>query len=267
MRAPIFQVDAFTDRLFGGNPAAVLPLDAWLPDATLAAVAAENNLSETAFLVRRGADWEIRWFTPTVEVDLCGHATLASGWVVLERLEPGRREVVFHSKRGPLQVERAGEGRLAMRLPRQEPAECDPPPALIRAVGRAPCQTWLGDNYLAVLEGEDEVRGLQPDLAEVCRLGERGLIVTAPGAGGAGDADFVSRYFVPQAGIPEDPVTGSAHCMLAPYWAARLGKRALVAHQVSRRGGVLGCEDLPDERVVRLTGRAVLYLEGTATLG
>jgi len=276
MQCPIFQLDAFADRVFRGNPAAVVPLDAWLPDGVLQAVAAENNLSETAFLVRQGdrqgAEWAIRWFTPEVEVDLCGHATLASAWVVLHRLEPARRAVTFHSRSGPLAVERGqgGEaGWLSMRLPRHEGTPCDPPVALIRALGRAPQACLVTHNYLAVLDAEADVRALVPDLAAVRALGDRGLIVTAPAdaAGAGGGPDFVSRYFAPQAGIPEDPVTGSAHCTLAPYWAARLGKRALLAWQVSRRGGVLSCEDRPEEGVVRVAGQAVLYLEGTATLG
>lgn len=276
MQVPLFQLDAFTDRVFAGNPAAVVPLEAWLPDQVLQAVAAENALSETAFLVRQGdrqgAEWAIRWFTPEVEVDLCGHATLASAWVVLHRLEPARRAVTFHSRSGPLVVERGqgGEaGWLSMRLPRHEGTPCQPPPALLRALGRAPRACLVTHNYLAVLDAEAEVRALVPDLDAVRALGERGLIVTAPAdaAGAGGGPDFVSRYFVPQAGIPEDPVTGSAHCTLAPYWAARLGRRALLAWQVSRRGGVLACEDRPEEGVVRVAGQVVPFLEGTATLG
>jgi len=269
MQCPIFQLDAFADRVFRGNPAAVVPLDAWPADALLQAVAAENNLSETAFLVRQAGDWAIRWFTPTVEVDLCGHATLASAWVVFHRLEPARRAVTFHSRSGPLPVERGEGGWLSMRLPRHPGEPCHPPPALIRALGRAPRETLVTHNYLAVLDAEADVRALVPDLDEVRQLGDRGLIVTAPAdAGGAGGGpDFVSRSFFPQAGIPEDPVTGSAHCTLVPYWSARLGKRALLAWQVSRRGGVLACQDRPEEGVVRVAGQAVPFLEGTATLG
>jgi PhzF family phenazine biosynthesis protein len=267
----LFQIDAFAERVFRGNPAAVVPLDAWPPDDLLQAVAAENNLSETAFLVRQGGDWAIRWFTPAVEVDLCGHATLASAWVVFHRLEPARRAVTFHSRSGPLLVERGEGGWISMRLPRHPGKPCDPPPALIRALGRAPRETLVTHNYLAVLDAEADVRALVPDLGEVQRLGDRGLIATAPAdaarSGAAGAPDFVSRYFVPQAGIPEDPVTGSAHCTLVPYWAARLGKPALLAWQVSRRGGVLACQDRPDEGAVRVAGQAVPFLEGTATLG
>ena len=269
MQVPLFQIDAFTGQVFRGNPAAVVPLEGWPADAVLQAVAAENNLSETAFLVRQGAEWAIRWFTPEVEVDLCGHATLAAAWVVLHRLEPARRAVTFHSRSGPLAVERGEAGWLSMRLPRHEGTRCDPPVALLRALGRAPRDCLVSHNYLAVLDGEADVRALTPDLDEVRRLGERGLIVTAPAeaAGAGGGPDFVSRYFVPQAGIPEDPVTGSAHCTLAPYWAGRLGKRTLLAWQVSRRGGVLACEDRPEEGAVRVAGQAVPFLEGTATLG
>lgn len=257
MRLPIFQIDAFSDRVFGGNPAAVCPLQRWLPDATLAAIAAENNLSETAFLVRSADGWRIRWFTPEIEVDLCGHATLASGWLVLERLDPAAREVTFASPSGKLRVERGERGLLRMVFPRRAGRKIDPPDLLVRAIGRAPRETLLARDMMAVLDSEEEVRALAPDLAAVKALDALGLVVTAPGR----DVDFVSRFFVPQAGIAEDPVTGSSHCTLVPYWSARLGKRVLEARQVSRRGGSLRCEDLGD--AVAIAGRAALYLEGT----
>jgi predicted PhzF superfamily epimerase YddE/YHI9 len=256
VRIPIFQVDAFADRPFAGNPAAVCPLESWLPPALMQAIAQENNLSETAFLVRGGTGWDIRWFTPEMEVDLCGHATLASAWVVLERLDPGRSEVTFGSPSGPLRVERAAGGTLRMRFPRRPGRPIEPPELLVRAVGRRPRETLLARDVMAVLETEEEVRALDPDLAAVGGLEALGLIVTAPGR----EVDFVSRFFVPQAGIAEDPVTGSAHCTLVPYWSARLGKRTLEARQVSRRGGALRCEDLGD--AVTIAGRAVLFLEG-----
>ncbi len=256
MRIPLYQIDAFTDRVFGGNPAAVCPLRRWLPDATLLAIAAENNLSETAFLVRQGGDFAIRWFTPVVEVDLCGHATLASAHLVLERLEPSRREVVFRSRSGALRVERRDSG-LRMVFPRHPASPVEPPPELARAIGRTPRETLRARNLMAVVDTEDEVRALAPDLAAVAALDAPGLVVTAPGR----SADFVSRFFAPREGIPEDPVTGSAHCTLVPYWSSRLGKKDLVARQVSRRGGVLRCEDLGD--AVAIAGRAALYLEGT----
>lgn len=256
MRIPIYQVDAFADRPFAGNPAAVCPLEAWPADAVLRDVAAENNLSETAFLVPEGDGWAIRWFTPEIEVDLCGHATLASAFVVLERLAPARREVTFRSASGPLRVERAEGGLLRMVFPRRPGRPIDPPDLLVRAIGRRPRETFLARDLMAVLGDEAEVRSLAPDLAAVKELDAGGLIVTAPGR----EADFVSRFFAPQAGIPEDPVTGSAHCTLVPYWSARLGKRTLDARQVSRRGGSLRCEDLGD--AVAIAGRAALYLEG-----
>ncbi len=256
MRLPIFQVDAFASRVFAGNPAAVVPLSAWLPDATLQAIAAENNLSETAFLVPEQGDWAIRWMTPEVEVELCGHATLASAHVVFERLDPSRRQVAFRSRSGDLAVSRDGD-RLVMTFPRWPAEPCPAPPALARALGRAPAEVLKSRDYLAVFASEEEVRSLVPDVEAVRGLDAHAVIVTAPGR----SADFVSRYFAPQAGIPEDPVTGSAHCTLVPYWSARLGQSALHALQVSRRGGELFCRDLG--RAVEIAGRAALYLEGT----
>ncbi|ABS24829.1 PhzF family phenazine biosynthesis protein [Anaeromyxobacter sp. Fw109-5] len=264
MRIPIWQVDAFTERVFAGNPAAVCTLERWLPDETLRAVAAENALSETAFLVREGGEggeYAIRWFTPEVEVDLCGHATLASGFVVLSVLEPARAAVTFRSQSGLLGVSRGEGGRLVMTFPRRAPAPVEPPPLLVGALGRRPLETLRARDLVAVLDSEDAVRAAAPDLAAVAGLDALGLAITAPGSRGA---DFVSRYFAPQAGVPEDPVTGSAHCTLAPYWAARLGKRRLLAHQVSRRGGVVECEDTGE--AVVLAGRAALYLTGELTL-
>lgn len=260
MRLRLWQVDAFTDRVFGGNPAAVVPLDAWLPDAVLRAVAAENNLSETAFLVRDEGGWWIRWFTPTVEVELCGHATLASAFVVLAHLDPGASAVTFRSQSGPLTVARGPGGLLEMTFPRRAGERAEPsswPAALSRALGRAPREALRSRDWMAVLDRAEDVRALRPDLDAVAALDLSGLIVTAPGDGAA---DFVSRYFAPQVGIPEDPVTGSAHCTLTPYWAARLGRRRLLAHQVSARGGRLECEDLGD--AVRIAGRAARYLAG-----
>ncbi|ACG71847.1 phenazine biosynthesis protein PhzF family [Anaeromyxobacter sp. K] len=262
MRIPIWQVDAFvTGGVFTGNPAAVCPLDAWLPDATLLAIAAENALSETAFLVPEGEGWHLRWFTPEVEVELCGHATLASAHVVFEHLARGRDAVAFRTQAGTLTVTRDAAGRIALSLPRRPPAPAGPPPALVRALGgRAPDATLLGRDYLAVLATEQEVRLLKPDLGAVSELPGHGIVVTAPAS--TPGVDFVSRYFAPQVGIPEDPVTGSAHCTLVPYWADRLGRRTLEALQVSRRGGRLACEDQPDAGKVRIAGRAAEFLSG-----
>jgi len=258
MELPLYQVDAFASRLFAGNPAAVCPLSQWLPDATMQAIGAENNLSETAFFVPRNGtngDYDLRWFTPTIEIDLCGHATLASGFVVMTRLAPQRNEVRFHTKSGALVVTRHGD-RFALELPAQPPAPATMPARAIEALGRRPAQVLAATKYLAVYDSEADVAALQPDLVVLKDIDRDGVIVTAPGR----DCDFVSRYFAPHAGIPEDPVTGSAHCTLVPYWAKRLGKKTLQARQISERGGDLACEDRGER--VSLSGNAVLYLEG-----
>lgn len=259
MRIPIYQIDAFTDRLFAGNPAAVCSLENWLPDDKLQAIAAENNLSETAFLVARGEDYELRWFTPAVEVDLCGHATLASAYVVFRYLRPSAEVVAFETRSGRLVVRRQGDW-LEMDFPARPPVPCEAPQGLILALGASPQEVWKSRDYLAVYETEEQVRELEPDISALARVEMFAVIVTAPGR----DADFVSRFFAPASGVPEDPVTGSAHCTLAPYWAARLGKTTLHARQVSRRGGELICE-LRGERVI-LRGQAVRYLEGVIHL-
>ncbi len=261
MRTPIYQVDAFTTRRFAGNPAAVMPMAGFPADALMQAVAAENNLAETAFLVPEGGDYRLRWFTPAVEVPLCGHATLASAAVVMERLEPGRRRVVFHSASGPLAVSRTAGGYV-MDFPAR-PAEPVPaPPALTGALGAVPVEVVVNAfNYLALLESARAVRALAPDTAALARLGRPGVIVTAAGDEGY---DFVSRYFAPAKGIPEDPVTGAAHCMLAPYWAKRLGRTAFRAYQASRRGGEVVCRLAGDR--VELEGSCVFYLEGEAEI-
>ena len=257
MRTPIFQIDAFTSRRFAGNPAAVMPLDSFLDDATLQAIAAENNLAETAFLVRDGSDYHLRWFTPTVEVPLCGHATLASAAVVMERLEPGRRRVVFHSASGPLTVNRTESGYL-MDFPARLSEIVPIPPALADALGAIPIEVSADAfNYMALLESARVVRELAPNIAALASMDRSGVVVTAPGDG---TFDFVSRYFAPAKGIPEDPVTGGAHCALAPYWAKRLGKTEFRAYQASRRGGEIICRLLGDR--VELEGSCVFYLEG-----
>lgn len=255
----LFQIDAFASEVFAGNPAAVCPLDGWLDDTVLQAIAAENNLSETAFFVPEPGGFALRWFTPAVEVDLCGHATLASGHVVLEILDPGRESVTFSSRSGPLTVSRAGEA-LAMDFPVLPPEPCVPPVDLVAGLG-VPPETVLAEmDYLAVFASEAVVAALAPDMAALVRLDRRGVIATAPGD----SVDFVSRFFAPRAGIPEDPVTGSAHCLLTPYWAERLGKSRLEARQISARGGALTCE-LQGGRV-RIEGRVALYLDGEITL-
>lgn len=257
MRAPIFQVDAFTTRRFAGNPAAVLRLERFPDDAVLQAIAAENNLAETAFLVPHGDDYRLRWFTPVTEVPLCGHATLASAAVVMERLEPGRSVVVFHSMSGPLTVTRADAGYV-MDFPARPSEPITTPPGLAEALGVVPIEVLVNSfNYMALLESAHVLRALAPDMAALARLDRAGVIVTAAGEE---PYDFVSRYFAPAKGIPEDPVTGAAHCMLAPYWAERLEKTVFRAFQASRRGGELICR-LAGDRVT-LEGACVFYLEG-----
>ena len=259
MKLPIYQVDAFADAVFGGNPAAVCPLERWLPEATMQSIAAENNLAETAFFVTRDGDgsaYDLRWFTPAAEIDLCGHATLASGHVVFTKLDPGRDVVTFHTRSGPLVVRREG-ARLAMDFPSRPPARSEANPALAQALGATPQEVWSSRDLMAVFPDEDQVRALTPSFERILALGVHAVIVTAPGR----TVDFVSRFFAPLVGVPEDPVTGSAHCTLIPYWSARLGKKSLRARQISPRGGDLECEDQGER--VRIAGRAIQYLEGT----
>jgi PhzF family phenazine biosynthesis protein len=261
MRTSIFQVDAFTTQRFAGNPAAVMPLETFLPDVTLQAIAAENNLAETAFLLREKGDYRLRWFTPVTEVPLCGHATLASAAVVMERLEPGRTTVVFHSASGPLTVYRAGAGYV-MDFPARPSEQITPPPGLAQALGVVPIEVFGNAfNYLAVLESAQVLREMIPDMAAVAGLDRSGVIVTAFGDE---QFDFISRYFAPSKGIPEDPVTGAAHCVLTPYWANRLGKTAFRAFQASPRGGEMICRLRGDR--VELEGSCVFYLEGEVEL-
>jgi len=257
LRTPIFQVDAFANRRFTGNPAAVMPMESFPEDAVLQAIAAENNLSETAFLVADAGGYRLRWFTPVTEVPLCGHATLASAAVVMERLEPGRSTVVFQSASGPLTVMRAAAGyRMNFPLRASEPILT--PAGLATALGSVPVEVFGNAfNYLALLESPRQLRGLAPDMAALASVDRGGVIVTAAGDG---VYDFVSRYFAPAKGIPEDPVTGAAHCMLVPFWAKRLGKTELRAFQASPRGGEVICRLVGDR--VELEGTCVFYLEG-----
>jgi len=259
LELPIYQVDAFADALFGGNPAAVVPLRDWLPDRVLQQIAAENNLAETAFFVPDGDTFALRWFTPTVEVPLCGHATLASAYVIFEFLQPGRRQVTFPTRRsGPLNVSQNGD-LLALDFPAKPPEATAAPDGLIEALGGArPAQVLSYDKLFCVFETAGEVKKLVPDLRRVAALDFDGVVVTAPG-GGEG-IDFVSRYFAPAKGIDEDPVTGGAHCLLVPYWAKRLGKSKLVGRQVSARGGTVHGEDRGAR--VTLAGTAHFYMEG-----
>jgi PhzF family phenazine biosynthesis protein len=261
VRVPMFQLDAFTTQRFAGNPAAVVVLEEFLPEAVMQAVAAENNLAETAFLVRDRENYQLRWFTPMVEVPLCGHATLASAAVVMERLEPGRSQVVFGSASGPLTAVRTENG-YQLDFPARYSQPAPTPDGLVDALGVEPVELLANAyTYLAVLDSAATVRGLTPDLAALARLDRPGVIVTAEADG---DFDIISRYFAPAKGIDEDPVTGAAHCMLTPYWAARLGRNELRAHQASARGGDLICR-LAGERV-ELEGSCVFFFEGQATI-
>ena len=251
----LYQVDAFATEVFSGNPAAVCPLQAWLSDTVLQSIAEENNLSETAFLVPKDDGFHIRWFTPKSEVNLCGHATLASAFILFEKLDWGEETITFESRSGRLSVRRGDDG-LILDFPSQPGTLCEPPKALVEGLGCEPLEVLASENYMAVFEREEDIVGISPNLDALTQLDLSGVIATAPGK----DVDFVSRYFAPQVGINEDPVTGSAHCMLTPYWAEKLDKAQLKARQLSKRTGELGCE-LKGERVL-ISGKAVLYLEG-----
>jgi PhzF family phenazine biosynthesis protein len=260
MRLPLFRVDAFTDNIFHGNPAAVIPLKKWLEDELLQTIAAENYFSETAFFVPAGAGYHLRWFTPVAEVPLCGHATLATAFVILNFLSPSKKLVHFHTLSGDLHVRRKA-GLLTMDFPRYVPQRCDPPSMLAEGLGLRPKEVWNtreDQNYYAVFENAGEIRSMAPKMNILEKLHPYQVAVSAPGD----DTDFVSRFFAPSIGIPEDPVTGSMHCALIPYWSNRLGKTTLRAQQVSARGGDLYCEDLPAEGRVGISGHAVLSLRG-----
>lgn len=263
MRLPVYQIDAFADAVFRGNPAAVMPLDKWLPDDVMQSIAMENNLAETAFFVPEGDGFRLRWFTPAVEIDLCGHATLASAWVLFNRLDYRRPAIGFHTRSGILTVTQQGEsGRLELDFPARVPQPATPCAGLVEAIGAAPREILAGRDYLLVYDDAAAVRALKPDMAGLMSLDKFAVIVTAPGD--RPGVDCVSRFFAPAAGIPEDPVTGSAHCTIVPYWARRLGKTDITAYQASARGGTLYCR-LDGERV-RMAGMAVPFLEGTITL-
>ena len=255
MKLPLYQVDAFTRRLFGGNPAAVVLLENWLPDEILAAIAAENNLAETAFVIIQPDVIALRWFTPAVEVDLCGHATLAAAQVIFRHYLPAADSLSFSTRSGNLVVTRAAD-RLSMDFPARPGTPVEITDTLVAALGIRPREVYRARDLLAILDSEAEVQSLQPDMQRIAALDAFAVIVSARGAA----VDFVSRFFAPRAGIPEDPVTGSAHCTLVPYWAARLGKAELSARQLSARGGELHCR-LAGDRVL-IAGHAVEYLRG-----
>ncbi|HEY7992301.1 MAG TPA: PhzF family phenazine biosynthesis protein [Stellaceae bacterium] len=261
MKIPLYQIDAFTAKPFGGNPAAVCPLEEWLDDATMQAIAMENNLSETAFYVPEDEGFHLRWFTPAIEVELCGHATLASAWVIFNRFDWPLESIDFRSRSGVLTVTRDGE-RLVLDFPARPAEPVGGIDAAADALGARPTEMLLAGNgnALAVFDSAHAVRALKPEFRKVAALEPFGVIATGPGE----DCDFVSRYFVPKAGLDEDPVTGSAHCTLVPYWSARLGKNKLFARQVSKRGGELWCEDRGDR--VLIAGQCAPVIEGTLTL-
>jgi len=254
MKIKQYQVDAFASRAFEGNPAAVCPLQSWLDDGLMQSIAEENNLSETAFFVPSAQGYQLRWFTPAREVDLCGHATLATAHVIFDILGYTKQTITFATRSGELTVRKKGR-QLQMDFPASPPAPCATPEVLAKALGHQPVEVLAAEDYIAVFDSEATIRAIQPDLSLLSQLDLRCVVITAPGT----EFDFVSRCFGPKYGIPEDPVTGSTHCELAPYWARRLGKTVLSARQVSKRGGTLTCE-LQADRVL-LTGSAVTVME------
>ena len=256
MKLPIYQIDAFAEKRFEGNPAAVVPLEQWLPDETMQAIAEENNQAETAFFVPESSGYRIRWFTPNKEVKLCGHATLASAYVLFHFLGYEDTSVTFSSLSGDLRVSKK-DNLLTLDFPVQPPEACDAPPALIAGLGREPTECLKQEDYIAVFENESDVHDLDPNHEAFKQLDLRGVIATAP----AQECDFVVRFFAPKFGIPEDSVTGSAYTQLTPYWANKLNKLSLSAKQVSTRGGKLQCV-LQAERVL-ISGSAVTYMQGS----
>ena len=251
----IYQVDAFTSKLFGGNPAAICPLQTWLPEETMQKLAAENNLSETAFFVKENDNYHLRWFTPEFEIDLCGHATLASAFVLFNHLNYAQEVIKFRTKSGILEV-RKKEGLFELNFPSRMPQLCEVPEALLKGVNFPPAKVLKSRDYFLVYEDEAVIKQILPDFNYLNQLNTVGVIVTAASK----EVDFVSRFFVPNSVIGEDPVTGSAHCNLIPYWSKELGKTTLTAKQLSKREGELFCEDKGDH--VAIAGNAVLYLKG-----
>lgn len=260
MNQPIYIVDAFTSKLFTGNPAAVCPLDNWINDGLMQNIAFENNLSETAFFVKEEDHYHIRWFTPSVEVPLCGHATLASSFVIFNFLDKDIKQIKFHSLSGELIVTKSEE-LISLNFPANKPERVEIKGEVINALKAEPKELYFNKSYLAVFETEEEIRGINPDFREFSNVHSDGIIITALG----NKSDFVSRYFVPSAGIDEDPVTGFAHTLLTPFWSERLSKNNLHAFQVSKRSGELFVENMPGERV-KISGKAVLYSKGSIFL-
>lgn len=259
MRIPIYQIDAFTNKQFKGNPAAVCPLEEWIEDELMQKIAMENNLSETAFFVKKGNNYELRWFTPKGEIDLCGHATLATAYVVFTYFDSNITTIKFHTMSGILEVSKEGN-LLSMIFPSREGEKCEAPEALIRGFGRKPIEVYKSRDYMAVFESEQDILNLKLNMEELKKLDAFAVIATAKG----NEVDFVSRFFAPKAGVDEDPVTGSAHCTLVPYWKKRLGKNEFMALQLSERGGKIYCTDLGG--MVKMSGEVAPYLEGFINL-
>ena len=261
MRLSIFQVDAFTDKVFRGNPAAVCPLEDWLPDDVMQQIAIENSVAETAFFIPLDKGFEIRWFTPEIEMDLCGHATLAAAHVIARHLNPSLTSVKFQSKSGTLTAT-ISEKLITLDFPSRKPEPAEAPQVILDAFHHRPREVLKSRDYVLVFEDEEVIRNLEPNqsILDQINLNPGGVIVTAPGK----EVDFVSRFFTPQASIFEDPVTGSAHCSLIPYWSERLGKDQMIALQLSSRGGKLFCRHA-GERVF-ISGEAVTYMEGYITI-
>lgn len=262
MKIDLYQVDAFASHVFEGNPAAVCPLHKWLPDQLMQRIAMENNLSETAFLVEENGHYQLRWFTPEAEVELCGHATLASAHVLFEHLGYARDTIYFQTKSGELAVRRE-EDLLVMEFPSNPPKKVSSPEGIEEALGTTPLESYKSMDYLFLLENENEVKNLEPNLWKLKSLDTRGVIVTAPSE--TEGIDFVSRFFAPAVGVNEDPVTGSAHTILTPFWAERMGRTKFNARQTSRRGGTVHCR-LNGDRV-ELAGKAQTYMHGTISVG
>ncbi len=260
MNIPVYQINAFINKVFAGNPAAVCPLEKWLEDSVLQAVAKENNLSETAFFIKEKNSYQIRWFSPITEVDLCGHATLASAFVIFNNFEKSSNQISFHSRSGKLVVVREDNNLLSMNFPSRPAKACWAPENLLEGFNIKPLEVLSADDYLVVFANESDIEDLKPDMEKLKQLDLRGVSVTAPG----NEADFVSRFFAPKFGIDEDPVTGVAHCTLVPYWSGKLGKKDLHAYQISQRGGELFCRDLGDRIII--AGRAVKVSETTITI-
>lgn len=257
MKIPMYQVDAFSSKIFGGNPAAVCVLNEWLDDVVLQNIAAENNLAETAFIIQTNAGYDLRWFTPTVEIDLCGHATLASAYVVFEFLQPELKRVEFSSMSGKLTVDKTDSGKLSMDFPSRQVTTGEVSELITQALGKRPKEVWESQDLVAVFENESDIQSIQPDMEKLKYITDFfAVIITAPG----NNVDFVSRFFAPNAGIPEDPVTGRAHCVLIPFWAKRLNKSTLHAMQLSQRTGEVFCEDKGNR--VAMMGDASLFFKG-----